>query len=149
MFWFIIININSGLVWFCIFFLSSTLKKVSEHFSPSSFHLMEAPSFAPFACLFSNWWSSSCKFLIIGLISGLNFFFFFRISFVYVSHKFRNLFFSLEILIFPWVFEFLEHVLAFSLKQVLVYFHLSFADQISKDTIMWLALALLANFLWL
>ena len=29
--------------------------------------------------------------------------------------------------------EFLEHVPAFSLKQYLVYIHLSFADQISKD----------------
>ena len=136
MFCFIIININSDLVWFHIFFLSSTLKNVLEHFSPWSFHLMVGRHFAPFAYLFFNWWSSSFKFLIIGLTSGLIF-----------LYRFRNLFFILEILIFSWVVEFLEHLLAFSLKQDLVYLHLSFGDQISKNTIMWLVLALLANFM--
>ena len=106
--------------WFCIFLLSSTLKKVLEHFSPSSSDLMLARSLAPFTCLFSNWWSSSCKFFIIGLISGLKFCFLYR---------FRNLFFSLEILIISWVVELLENVLVFSLKQDLMYFHLSLAEE--------------------
>ena len=45
---------NPKVVCFCIFCLSSTLKKVLEHFLPSSTYLMLAKSLAPFAFLFSN-----------------------------------------------------------------------------------------------
>ena len=82
---------------------------------------MLARSLAPAACLFSNWCSSSCKFSIIGLISGLKFF---------LLHKFSFLsYFRLKIVIFFWLVEFLENILAFSLKQDLVYFHQSLAEQ--------------------
>ena len=43
---------NSNIIWFCIFCLSSTLKKVLEHFLSSSSYLMLARSLAHFACFF-------------------------------------------------------------------------------------------------
>ena len=60
-------------VWFCIFYLSNILQKVLEHFSHWSSHLMRAQIFAPFHCLRLPWCNISCKFLIIGLNSGLRF----------------------------------------------------------------------------
>ena len=89
---------------------SSTLKKVLEPFSffPSSFWLMLARTIAPFACLFSYWSSSFCKFSIIGLIFGSKFSFF---------SKFQS-FFGLE------------SILAFSLKRYLVYFHQSLTEKV-------------------
>ena len=79
--------------------------------------LMLARSLAPIACLLSTF----CKFSIIGLISGLKF------SLLY---KFYFLpYFSLKIVIFSWVVEFLQNILAFSLKQNLVYSHQSLAEQ--------------------
>ena len=83
--------------------------------------LMLAKILAPFACLFSNRWSSFCKFLIIGLISGLKFSLLCKFSFLS--------YFSLKIVIFSWVVEFLEDILAFSLKQDLVYSHQSLAEE--------------------
>ena len=84
-------------------------------------YVMLAQNLAPFACLFSNWWSSSCKFSIIGLISGLKFSLLCKFSFLS--------YFSLKIVIFSWVVEFLENILAFSLKQDLVYSHKSLAEE--------------------
>ena len=65
---------------------------------------MLARSLAPFACLLSTF----CKFSIIGLVSGLY-------KFPFLSY------FSLKIVIFSCVVEFLENISAFSLKQDLVY----------------------------
>ena len=77
--------------------------------------LMLTQSLAPFACL-----CSFSKFSIIGLISGL------KLSLLY---KFSFLsYFSLKIGMFFWVVEFLENILAFSLKQDLVYSHQSLAE---------------------
>ena len=45
---------NLKLIWLQFHELS-TLKKVLEHFLPSTFYLILAPSLAPFAGLFSNW----------------------------------------------------------------------------------------------
>ena len=45
----------------------SILKKFLEYFSSSTSYLILAPSLAAFSCFFSSWWSSSCKFSIIGL----------------------------------------------------------------------------------
>ena len=59
-------------------------------------------------------------FSIIGLIFDLKF------SFVY---KFCSLFFSLEILMFSWVMEFLKNVLALSLKQDFMNSHQSLAEK--------------------
>ena len=82
---------------------------------------MLAQIVAPFACLFFNWSSSFCKFSIIGLISGL------RFSLLY---KFSCLsYFSLKIVMFSWVVKCLEDILAFSLKQDLVYSHQSLAEE--------------------
>ena len=88
---------------------------------PNAHYVMLARSLAPFVCLFSNWWSSSCKFSIIGLISGSKFSLLCKFSFLS--------YFRLKIVIFFWVVEFLENILAFFLKQDLVYFHQSFAEQ--------------------
>ena len=95
---------DPNIVWFCMFYFSSTLKKVLENFFQSSSYLILAQSLAPFSCLFSNWQSSSCKFSTIGLISGMKF------SFLY---EFCSL---LSVLIFSWVAEYLEKVLAFFLN---------------------------------
>ena len=63
------------------------------------------------------------KFSIIGLISG----FLLKFSLLY---EFSFLpYFSLKIVIFSWVVEFLENILAFSLKQDLVYSHQSLAEE--------------------
>ena len=64
--------LNLILIW-SRFHGQSTLKKVLEYYLPSTTYLILAPSLAPFNCLFFNWWSSSCKFSIIGLISSLKF----------------------------------------------------------------------------
>ena len=79
--------------------------------------LMLARSLAPIACLLSTF----CKFSIIGLISGLKF------SLLY---KFYFLpYFSLKIVIFSWVVEFVENLSEFFLKQDLVYSHQSLAEE--------------------
>ena len=78
--------------------------------------LMLTQSLAPFACL-----CSFCKFSIIGLISGLKFSLLYKFSFLS--------YFSLKIVIFSWVVEFLENILSFSLKQDLVYSHQSLAEE--------------------
>ena len=78
--------------------------------------LMLTQSLAPFACL-----CSFCKFSIIGLISGLKFSLLYKFSFLS--------YFSLKIVIFSWVVEFLENISAFSWKQDLVYFHQSLAEE--------------------
>ena len=78
---------------------------------------MLAWSLVPFACLLSSF----CKFLIIGLISGLTFSLLYKFSFLY--------YFSLKIVICSWVVEFLENILAFSSKQDLVYSHESLAEE--------------------
>ena len=88
---------------------------------PNAHYVMLAWSLAPFPCLFSNWWSSSCKFSIIGLISGLKFSLLCKFSFLS--------YFCLKIAIFSWVVQFLENILAFSLKQDLVYSHKSLAEE--------------------
>ena len=72
---------------------------------------MLARSLAPFACLLSTF----CKFSIIGLVSGLY-------KFPFLSY------FSLKIVIFSCVVEFLENISAFSLKQDLVYSRKSLAE---------------------
>ena len=78
--------------------------------------LMLTQSLAPFACL-----CSFCKFSIIGLISGLKFSLLYKFSFLS--------YFSLKIVIFSWVVEFLENILALSLKQDLVYSQQSIAEE--------------------
>ena len=78
--------------------------------------LMLTQSLAPFACL-----CSFCKFSIIGLISGLKFSLLYKFSFLSC--------FSLKIVIFSWVVEFLKNILAFSLKQDLVYSQQSLAEE--------------------
>ena len=78
--------------------------------------LMLTQSLAPFGCL-----CSFCKFSIIGLIYGLKFSLLYKFSFLS--------YFSLKIVIFSWVVEFLENILAFSLKQELVYSHQSLAEE--------------------
>ena len=70
--------------------------------------LILTQSWAPFACS-----CSFCKFSIIGLISGLKFSLLYKCSFFSYC--------SLKIVIFSWVVEFLENILAFSLKQDLMY----------------------------
>ena len=77
---------------------------------------MLTQSLAPFACL-----CSFCKFSIIGLISGLKFSLLYKFSFL--PH------FSLKVVIFSLVVEFLENILAFSFKQDLVYSHQSVAEE--------------------
>ena len=72
--------------------------------------------------------SSPCKFSIIGLISGLTFSLF---------SQFFLSYFSLKLLIFSWVVEFLENILAFSLKQDLVYSHQSLAEERLLDHRSW------------
>ena len=84
-------------------------KKSFRAFFHFSAHLMLARSSVPFAFLPSYWQISSCKFSIIGLISGVN------VSFLYKLH---SLFFNLEILTFCWE---IENVLIFFLKQILEY----------------------------
>ena len=80
--------------------------------------LMLTLSLAPFACLLSSF----CKFSIIGLISGLKISLLYKFSFLSC--------FSLKIVIFSWVVEFLENILRFSsLKQDLVYSHQSLAEE--------------------
>ena len=88
--------------------------------------LMLAQSLAPFACLFSNSKSSSCKFSISGLISGLKFSVLYKFSFLS--------YFSLKIVVFSWVVEFLENISAFCLKQDLVYSHQSLAGERLLDS---------------
>ena len=78
---------------------------------------MLARSLVPFACLLSSF----CKFSISGLVSGLKFSLLYKFSFLY--------YFSLKIVIYSWVVEFLENILAFSLKQDLVYSHQSLAEE--------------------
>ena len=78
--------------------------------------LMLTQSLAPFACL-----CSFCKFSIIGLISGLKFSLLYKFSFLS--------YFSLKIVIFSWVVEFLENILALSLKQDLAYSQQSIAEE--------------------
>ena len=78
--------------------------------------LMLTQSLAPSACL-----CSFCEFSIIGLISGLNFSPLYKLSFLH--------YFSLKIVIFSWVKEFLENILPFSLKQDLVYSQQSLAEE--------------------
>ena len=78
--------------------------------------LMLIQVLAPFACL-----CSFCKFSIIGLISGLKFSLLYKFSFLS--------YFSLKIVIFSWVVEFLENILALSLKQDLVYSQQSIAEE--------------------
>ena len=78
--------------------------------------LMLTQSLAPFA-----WLCSFCKFSIIGFISGLKFSLLYKFSFLS--------YFSLKIVIFSWVVEFLENILAFSLKQDLVYSQQSLAEE--------------------
>ena len=78
--------------------------------------LMSTQSLTPFACL-----CSFCKFSIIGLISGLKFSLWYKFSFLS--------YFSLKIVIFSWVVEFLENILVFSLKQDLVYSQQSLAEE--------------------
>ena len=82
-------------------------------------------SLAPFACL-----CSFCKFSIIGLISGLKFSLLYKFSFLSC--------FSLKIVAFSWVVEFLENVLAFSLKQDLVYAYQSLDEERLLDPQPWL-----------
>ena len=79
--------------------------------------IMLTQSLANFACLLSTF----CKFSIIGLISGLKFSLLYKFSFLS--------YFSLKIVIFPWVVEFLENILPFSLKQDLVYSQQSLAEE--------------------
>ena len=43
-----------GIPWFSRFYLSSTSKKVFEHFLSSSYYMMLAQSLKTLACLFSN-----------------------------------------------------------------------------------------------
>ena len=88
---------------------------------PNAHYVMLARSLAPFVCLFSNWWSSSCKFSIIGLISGSKFSLLYKFSFLS--------YFRLKIVIFSRVVEFLGNILAFFLKQDLVYSHQSLAEE--------------------
>ena len=83
--------------------------------------LMLARSLALFPCLFSNWSVHFCKFSIIGLISGLKFSLLCKFSFLS--------YFSLKIVIFSWVVEFLENILAFSLTQDLVHSHQSLTEE--------------------
>ena len=78
--------------------------------------LMLTQSLAPFACL-----CSFCKFSIIGLISGLKFSLLYKFSFLS--------YFSIKVVIFFWVVEFLKNILAFSLKQDLVYSHQPFTEE--------------------
>ena len=77
--------------------------------------LMLTQSLAPFACL-----CSFCKFSIIGLISGLKFSLLYKIFLSY---------FSVKIVIFSWVVEFLENILAFFLKQYLMCSQQSLAEE--------------------
>ena len=79
--------------------------------------LMLARSLAPFACLLGSF----CKFSIIGLISALKFSLLYKFSFLS--------YFSIKVVIFFWVVEFLKNILAFSLKQDLVYSHQSLAEE--------------------
>ena len=79
--------------------------------------LMLAQSLAPFACLLSSF----RKFSIIGFISGLKFSLLCKFSFLS--------YFSLKIVIFSWVVEFLENISSFSLKQDLVYSHQSLSEE--------------------
>ena len=88
--------------------------------------LMLAQSLAPFACLLSSF----RKFSIIGFISGLKFSLLCKFSFLS--------YFSLKIVIFSWVVEFLEDILAFSLKQDLVCSHQSLAEERFLDPWPWL-----------
>ena len=78
---------------------------------------MLARSLAPFARLLSIF----CKFSITGLISGLRFSLLYKISFLS--------YFSLKIVIFSSLVEFLENISALSLKQDLVYSHQSIAEE--------------------
>ena len=83
--------------------------------------LMLARSLAPFPCLLSNWLVHFCKFSITGLISGLKFSLLCKFSFLS--------YFSLKIVIFFWVVEFLENILAFSLTQDLGHSHQSLTEE--------------------
>ena len=78
--------------------------------------LMLTQSLASFACL-----CLFCKVSIIGLISGLKFSLLYKFSFLS--------YFSLKIVIFSWVVEFLENISAFFLKQDLVYSQRSLAEE--------------------
>ena len=80
-----------------MFCFPSILQKVLEHFSHSSSRLILAQILAPFECLHFPWCNFSCKFLIIGLNSGLRF-----------SCKVLSLYLSQEILIFSCKVLFLE-----------------------------------------
>ena len=55
--------------WFCIFCLSSILRKVLEHFPPSSSFLILAQIFSLFDWLCSYWCNWSLKFPVNGLNS--------------------------------------------------------------------------------
>ena len=98
---------------------SSTLMTVLEPFSLSCSCLMLPQSLAPFVCLFSYWQSSFCK--------DHWFDFWFKIFFLC---KFHGPFFGFEILIFSWVAELLEKVLAFSLKLDLMFSHQTIAEEV-------------------
>ena len=96
---------------------SSTLKKVLKFFLPSSSCLMLAQSLAPFSCL------------IMSILYVFNYGFDFRFE-IFFSHKFCSLFFGLEILIFFWVVEILEKVLAFFLELDLMFPNQKLAEEV-------------------
>ena len=54
----------------CIFCLPNISRKVLEHFSQSSSHLILTRVFATFDCFHSSWCNLPCKFSIIDLDSG-------------------------------------------------------------------------------
>ena len=105
---------NSNVVWFFILSFKYFEECFGEFFALQL--LMLTQSLAPFACL-----CSFCKFSIIGLISGLKFSLLYKFSFLS--------YFSLKIVIFSWVVEFLENISSFSLKQDLVYSHQSLSEE--------------------
>ena len=87
--------------------------------------LMLARSVARFACLLSSFFKLS----ILCLISGLKFSLLYKFSFLS--------YFSLKIVIFSWVVEFLENISEFSLKQDLVYSHQLLAEERLLDPRPW------------
>ena len=112
--------LNLNIIWFLIFYLFKYFEESTGAILALQL-LMLAWSLAHFAYLFSYWKSSFCKFSIIGLISGLKFSLLYEFSFLS--------YFSLKIVIFSWVLQFLEYILPFFLKQDLVYSYQSFADE--------------------
>ena len=103
---------------YCLIFHILSFKHFEEIFAEffALQLLMLTQRLAPFASL-----CSFCKFSIIGLISGLKFCLLYKFSFLF--------YFSLKIVIFSWMVEFLENILALSLKQDLVYSQQSIAEE--------------------